>query len=118
MSDSTARTDSTKTTLVFISSFAAGAEGAIGAFHLDLVAGTLRRPIARAGLNILFSPSPDRRFLYSIQRAQFGGTEMNTWPHMPFPVRRAHVENRQRLAVPLPAIWMWTPRKTLLVYNY
>ena len=77
MSDSTARTDSTKTTLVFISSFAAGAEGAIGAFHLDPAAGTLTPAHRTSGVEHPFflALSPDRRFLYSIQARQFGGTE-------------------------------------------
>jgi len=77
MSDSTARSDSTKTTLVFISSFAAGAEGAIGAFHIDPVAGTLTPAHRTSGVEHPFflALSPDRRFLYSIQARQFGGTE-------------------------------------------
>ena len=65
MSDSTARTDSTKTSLIFISSFGAAAEGAIGAFHLDPVAGTLTLTHRTSGAEHPFflALSPDRRFL-------------------------------------------------------
>ena len=77
MSDSTTRTDSTKTSLVFISSFAAGAEGAIGAFHIDPVAGTLTPAHRTSGVEHPFflALSPDRRFLYSIHGEAFGGKE-------------------------------------------
>jgi 6-phosphogluconolactonase len=77
MSNSTAQTGSTKTSLVFISSFAAAAEGAIEAFYLDPVAGTLTPAHRTSGVEHPFflALSPDRRFLYSIQARQFGGTE-------------------------------------------
>src|SRR5262249_10209171 len=77
MSDSTARIDSTKTSLVFISSFADAAEGAIEAFHLDPVAGTLTLAHRTSGVEHPFflALSPDRRFLYSTQARRFGGTE-------------------------------------------
>ena len=70
------RTDSTKTSLVFISSFGASAE-AHRASHLDPVAGTLTPAHRTSGVEHPFflALSPDRRFLYSIHARQFGGKE-------------------------------------------
>ncbi|PYV07358.1 MAG: 6-phosphogluconolactonase [Acidobacteria bacterium] len=77
MSDSTAQTSSTDRLLVFISSFAGANDGAIQAFHLDRAAGTLTPARRTTGIEHPFflALSPDRRFLYSIQARQFGGTE-------------------------------------------
>ena len=77
MSDSTAQTSSTDRLLVFISSFAGANDGAIQAFHLDRADGTLTPARRTTGIENPFflALSPDRRFLYSIQARQFGGTE-------------------------------------------
>jgi 6-phosphogluconolactonase len=76
MSDSTARTPGTDGPLIFISSFAAGSDGAIHAFRLDAAAGRLMPAHRTAIENPFFlALSPDRRFLYSIQARKFGGAE-------------------------------------------
>ena len=63
--------------LVFISSFAAGEQGAIQAYHLEPTTGALK-PIHRTGEveNPFFiAVSKDQRFLYSIHAKTFGGKE-------------------------------------------
>jgi 6-phosphogluconolactonase len=63
--------------LVFISAFAAGDDGAIHAFHLDLKTGQLE-PVARTDdveHPFFLALSPDQRFLYSIHASRFGGAE-------------------------------------------
>lgn len=63
--------------LVFISAFAAGDDGAIHAFHLDLKTGQLE-PVARTAdveHPFFLALSPDQRFLYSIHTSRFGGAE-------------------------------------------
>jgi 6-phosphogluconolactonase len=63
--------------LVFISSFAAGAEGAIQSLRLDLETGTLK-PVQRTGgaENPFFMAlSPNRKYLYSIHAKQFGSKD-------------------------------------------
>lgn len=63
--------------LVFISAFAAGDEGAIHAFHLDLQTGRLLAQERTTDVEHPFflAVSPDQRFLYSIHARAFGGTE-------------------------------------------
>lgn len=63
--------------LVFVSSFAAGDQGAIQAYQLDQQAGTLKLVQQTSGVENPFflALSPDRKFLYSIHAKQFGGKE-------------------------------------------
>ncbi len=63
--------------LVFISAFAAGAKGAIQAYHLDLDSGQLKLASRTTGVENPFylAVSPDQKFLYSIHAKQFGGKE-------------------------------------------
>ena len=63
--------------LIFISSFAAGDQGAIHAFTLDEKAGALKLLQRTAGVENPFfmAVSPDHKFLYSIYAPTFGGTE-------------------------------------------
>jgi 6-phosphogluconolactonase len=63
--------------LVFISSFAAGSDGAINAFRLDPTSGALTPTHRTGGVEHPFflALSPDGRFLYSIQARDFGGKE-------------------------------------------
>ncbi len=64
-------------TLVFVSAFAAGEEGAIHAFQLDSKTGSLT-PVHRTTdvENPFFlAVSPDQKFLYSIHARKFGGKE-------------------------------------------
>jgi len=63
--------------LVFISAFAAGDEGAIHAFRLDLKTGSLKPAQRTTGVEHPFflAVSPDHRFLYSIHARKFGGPE-------------------------------------------
>lgn len=63
--------------LVFVSSFAAGDQGAIHAYRLDEEAGRLT-PVHRTGgvENPFFlAVSPDQRFLYAIHAKSFGGKD-------------------------------------------
>ncbi|MFN3652167.1 MAG: lactonase family protein [Armatimonadota bacterium] len=77
MSGNTAPTKSSDRPLVFITSFAAGGDGAIHAFRLDPSAGTLTPARRNGGVEHPFflALSPDRRFLYSIHARQFGGSD-------------------------------------------
>ncbi len=62
--------------LVFISAFAAGDEGAIHAYQLDVASGQLTRTQRTTGVEYPFflALSADRKFLYSIHApGQFGG---------------------------------------------
>lgn len=63
--------------LVFVSSFAAGEEGAILACRLDLKSGRLTTMQKTSGVEHPFflAMSPNRKFLYSIHARQFGGKE-------------------------------------------
>jgi 6-phosphogluconolactonase len=63
--------------LVFISSFAAGDDGAIQAFRLDPASGrlTLSHRTTDVEHPFFLALSPDRRFLYSIHARQFSGPE-------------------------------------------
>ncbi|MGI6418606.1 MAG: lactonase family protein [Thermoguttaceae bacterium] len=64
-------------TLVFVSAFASGKEGAIHAFQLDSKTGSLT-PMHRTTdvQNPFFlAVSPDQKFLYSIHARKFGGKE-------------------------------------------
>ncbi|MFZ9825345.1 MAG: lactonase family protein [Gemmataceae bacterium] len=64
-------------TIIFVSSFAPGDQGAIQAFTLDLDNGALK-PLARTtGVENPFflALSPDKRFLYSIHAKKFGGKD-------------------------------------------
>lgn len=63
--------------LVFISAFAAGDEGAIHSFHLDLESGQLAAIERTTDVEHPFflAVSPDQRFLYSIHARTFGGKE-------------------------------------------
>jgi 6-phosphogluconolactonase len=63
--------------LVFVSAFAAGDDGAIHAFHLDLKTGQLAPAARTADVEHPFflALSPDQRFLYSIHTSRFGGAE-------------------------------------------
>jgi len=63
--------------LVFISAFAAGDEGAIHAFQLDLQTGQLVPGQRTTDVEHPFflALSPDQRFLYSIHARTFGGAE-------------------------------------------
>jgi 6-phosphogluconolactonase len=63
--------------LVFISAFAAGTEGGIWAFRLDLKTGHLQAVQRTAGIENPFFMALSRagRFLYSIQARTFGGAE-------------------------------------------
>ena len=63
--------------IIFVSSFAPGDQGAIQAFTLDLDNGALK-PLARTiGVENPFflALSPDKRFLYSIHAKKFGGKD-------------------------------------------
>jgi 6-phosphogluconolactonase len=66
-----------ETSLVFISAFASGDQGAIHAYHLDLSAGSLKPVQRTTGVENPFflALSPDRKFLYSIHAKTFGGKE-------------------------------------------
>lgn len=77
MAGSDAHTANADRPLVFISSFAGGADGAIQAFRLDTAAGTLTPVHKTPGVEHPFflAVSPDHRFLYSIQAHEFGGKE-------------------------------------------
>ena len=63
--------------LVFISSFAAGDQGAIHAYQLDIASGRLQHVRSTTDVENPFflALSPDRRFLYSIHAKTFGGKE-------------------------------------------
>src|SRR5262245_25277618 len=63
--------------LVFISAFAAGKEGAIHAYHLDLDSGTLKLAQRTTDVEHPFflALAPNQKFLYSIHAKQFGGKE-------------------------------------------
>ena len=64
-------------TIIFVSSFAPGDQGAIQALTLDLDNGALK-PLARTnGVENPFflALSPDKRFLYSIHAKKFGGKD-------------------------------------------
>jgi 6-phosphogluconolactonase len=63
--------------LVFISAFAAGSDGAIHAFRLDLDAGTLKPVRQTKGVEHPFylAVSKDQKFLYSIHAKSFGGKD-------------------------------------------
>jgi 6-phosphogluconolactonase len=63
--------------LVFISTFAAGDDGAIHAFRLDPDKGILKPVYRTTDVEHPFfmAVSPDRRFLYSIHANEFGGEE-------------------------------------------
>src|SRR5712691_4346931 len=63
--------------LVFISAFAAGDQGAIHAYQLELTTGSLKMVQRTTGVENPFflALSPDRKFLYSIHARQFGGKE-------------------------------------------
>jgi 6-phosphogluconolactonase len=63
--------------LVFISAFAAGENGAIQAYHLDLDTGKLKPVHRTTGVEHPFylAISPNQKFLYSIHAKQFGGKE-------------------------------------------
>lgn len=63
--------------LVFISAFAAGDEGAIHAFQLDLQTGQLAAVERATDVEHPFflAISPNQRYLYSIHARTFGGTE-------------------------------------------
>lgn len=71
------RTAQAEEPLVFISAFAAGDEGAIHAFQLDLKTGNLKPAQRTTGVEHPFflAVSPDRKFLYSIHARKFGGPE-------------------------------------------
>ena len=63
--------------LVFISAFAAGDEGAIHAYRLDLKSGELKLVHRTTDVEHPFflALSPDEKYLYSIHAKKFGGTE-------------------------------------------
>ena len=63
--------------LVFISAFAAGDQGAIHAYQLDLASGHLKQAHSTTDVEHPFflALSPDNRFLYSIHAKTFGGKE-------------------------------------------
>jgi len=63
--------------LVFIFSFAPGAEGAIQSYRLDLEAGTLKPVQRTAGAENPFfiALSPNRKYLYSIHAKKFGSKD-------------------------------------------
>jgi 6-phosphogluconolactonase len=63
--------------LVFISAFAAGENGAIHVYHLDLDSGTLKMLQRTTGVEHPFylALSPNQKFLYSIHAKQFGGKD-------------------------------------------
>ena len=63
--------------LIFISSFASGAQGVIQAFTLDLKSGNLQvlHRTSEVENPFFIAVSPDHRFLYSIYAPTFGGTE-------------------------------------------
>jgi 6-phosphogluconolactonase len=73
----TAHAAQTDETLVFISAFAAGDDGAIHAFQLDQKAGRLNPVHRTTGVEHPFflALSRDGRFLYSIHAHTFGGKE-------------------------------------------
>ena len=62
---------------MFISAFAAGDQGAIHAYHLDLASGHLKQAHSTTDVEHPFflALSPDNRFLYSIHAKTFGGKE-------------------------------------------
>jgi 6-phosphogluconolactonase len=77
MSSATTQATEARQPLVFISAFAAGDDGAIHAFHLDLKTGQLE-PVDRTTdveHPFFLALSPDQRFLYSIHARRFGGAE-------------------------------------------
>ena len=63
--------------LVFVSAFAAGDEGAIHAYRLNLKTGKLKLAHRTTDVEHPFftALSPDGKFLYSIHAKQFGGKE-------------------------------------------
>jgi 6-phosphogluconolactonase len=63
--------------LVFVSAFAAGDQGAIHAYRLDLETGALKQLHRTAGVENPFflALSPDHKYLYSIHAKTFGGKE-------------------------------------------
>lgn len=63
--------------VMFVSSFAAGEEGAIHAYELDSATGQLKllRSTGDVEHPFFLALSPDRRFLYSIHGKTFGGKE-------------------------------------------
>lgn len=77
MTTASAQTTPAEKPLVFISSFAGAGEGGIQAFKLDPDTGSLTPTHRTTGVENPFflALSPDRRFLYSIHAAKFGGTD-------------------------------------------
>ena len=77
MLSATMPTTNAEQPLVFISAFAAGDDGAIHAFHLDLQTGQLAPAERTVDVEHPFflALSPDHRFLYSIHARKFGGAE-------------------------------------------
>jgi len=63
--------------LVYISAFAAGDQGGIHAYRVDLKTGALKLVHRTAGVENPFflAVSPDRKFLYSIHAREFGGKD-------------------------------------------
>jgi 6-phosphogluconolactonase len=63
--------------LVFISAFAAGDQGAIHAYELDLATGNLKQVHSTTDVEHPFflALSPDNKFLYTIHAKTFGGKE-------------------------------------------
>jgi len=63
--------------LVFITAFAAGENGAIGAYQLDLETGKLKlvHRTTKVENPFYLAISPNQKFLYSIHAKQFGGKE-------------------------------------------
>lgn len=73
----TATTLAADNSLVFITAFAGGDKGGIGAYELDPATGGLMLVETTTGVENPFflALSPDRRFLYSIHAKAFGGKE-------------------------------------------
>jgi 6-phosphogluconolactonase len=77
MASTTTQATEARQPLVFISAFAAGDDGAIHAFSLDLTTGRLE-PVDRTTEvehPFFLAISPDQRFLYSIHARRFGSQE-------------------------------------------
>lgn len=74
---STNQTVSAEEPVVFISAFAAGEQGAIHAYQLDLSSGQLKQTHKTTDVEHPFflAASPNSKFLYSIHAKSFGGEE-------------------------------------------
>lgn len=109
--------------LVFISAFAPGNQGAIHAYQLDQASSTLKLLNKTTGVENPFflALSPDRKFLYSIHAAKFGGKEPEHVAAFQLQGRAGELKPLNRVSSKGTAscyLQVDATGKTLLVANY